>query len=326
MDDFQKLKQIIFSNRSFLLTTHINPDADAIGSQLAFYEILRKLNKEVFAVNHSSTPYFLQFLDSNNVIEKFDQQNHSQLFQKVDVIILLDLNQTNRIVKMENYFREFAGIKVCIDHHQDPENAFDYIFGNTEYSATGEIIYDFIKSTKIVELDYNIAVQLYTAIMTDTGSFRFERTTSKVHLIAAELLEYGVNPTEIYDKIYSQNHFSKIKLLGEALKTIQLDDTKQIAYMIITNTDIKNTGADESEVDGFVNFCLSIEGVKIGILFFELKDGIKVSFRSKGKIPVNKLAAEFNGGGHLNASGTRLFNVTIEEYLPKIIKAAQNYL
>lgn len=326
MNNFEQLKKIILSHKSFLLTTHVNPDADAIGSQLAFYEILRKLGKTVYTVNHSSTPYFLKFLDPKNVIEKFDEKKHSKLFEEVDVVILLDLNQSKRIARMENYFLKFHGIKICIDHHQDTENIFDCVIGDVSYSATGEIIYDFIKSTNIVELNYRLALQLYTAIMTDTGSFRFERTSPKIHLIAAELLKLGVNPTKIYDEVYDQSHFSKIKLLGETLNTITLDSTKQIAFMIVTHDALRRTGAEEADVDGFVNYCLSIKGVKIGILFYELKDGVKISFRSKGNIPVNKLAAEFGGGGHLNASGTRLFNTTIQDNIDKVVKAAQNYL
>ncbi len=326
MPDFEKLKSIIESNNSFLLTTHVNPDADAIGSELAFYEILKKLNKKAFIINHSPTPYFLEFMDRDKVIERFDEQKHSKIFDEVEAIVLLDLNQANRVARMEKRVRDFQGTKVCIDHHQDPESFSDYFFGNTDFSATGEILYDFVKETGIVELDYDIAFQLYIAIMTDTGSFRFERTSPKIHLMTAELLKLGVDPTEVYDEVYNQGHFSRIKLLGEALNSVTLDSTKQIAYMTITKEALNRTGSIEADVDGFVNYCLSIKDVKIGILFYELKDGIKVSFRSKGKIPVNKLAAEFGGGGHINASGTRLFNTTISENVDKIIKAAQKYL
>jgi phosphoesterase RecJ-like protein len=227
---------------------------------------------------------------------------------------------------MENAFRNFNGMKLCIDHHQDPEDFVNHFFGGTNYSATGEIIFDFIEQTKIVEFDKRIAELLYAAIMTDTGSFRFERTSPKIHRIAARLLEYDVNPTEIYDKIYNQFLFGRVKLLGETLSTIQIDSTKQIAYMEITKADLERNLATEADIDGFVNYCLSIKDIKIGILFYELKDGIKISFRSKGEIPVNKLAYEFNGGGHMNASGARLFNITINDIKEKVISSAQNYL
>jgi phosphoesterase RecJ-like protein len=326
MNDFSLLKKIIDEHNSFLLSTHVNPDADALGSELAFYLILKKLSKKVKVVNHSSTPYNLEFLDEEKVIEKFDETVHGKIFDDAEVFILLDLNQANRIVKMEKGFRSFKGIKVCIDHHQDPENVFDNYFGSTDYSATSEIIYEFIEQTKIIEVDYAIALQLYAGIMTDTGSFRFDRTNPRIHRIMAELLETGVNPTKVYDKIYDQFKFARVKLLGEALSSIELDSTKQIASMSIKREALLRTGATEADIDGFVNYCLTIQGVRIGILFYELKDGIKISFRSKGEIPVNKLAIEFGGGGHTNASGTRLFNANIEEYKEKVITAAQRYL
>ena len=326
MTDFSSLKKIIDEHNSFLLSTHVNPDADALGSELAFYLILKKLGKKIRIINHSSTPYNLEFLDEQNVIEKFDETIHKNVFDETEVFILLDLNQANRIVKMEKSFREFKGVKICIDHHQDTENIFDHMFGGTEYSATSEIIYDFIEETKIVELDKVIALQLYAGIMTDTGSFRFDRTSSRIHHIMAELLDRGVNPTDVYDKIYDQFKFGRVKLLGYTLSTIQLDSTGQIAYMIIKRDLLEQTGSTEADIDGFVNYCLTIQGVKIGILFYELKDGIKISFRSKGEISVSKLAKEFEGGGHTNASGIRLFNTTIEEVKEKIISAAQRYL
>jgi bifunctional oligoribonuclease and PAP phosphatase NrnA len=326
MDNFSILKDLIKNHKSFLLTTHVNPDADAIGSQLALYEILHRLGKNIKVVNYSATPYNLEFLDPGNIIEKFDETKHLDLFDMVDCIIALDLNQANRVVKMEKGIRNFSGTKVCIDHHQNPENFTNYFFGGTEYSATGEVVFDFIEQTGIVEIDYRLAELLYSAIMTDTGSFRFEKTSSKIHKVIAQLLETGINPTDIYDKIYDQFEFSRIKLLGEALSTINLDDTKQIAFMEITKEDMSQSGATEADIDGFVNYCLSIKNVKIGILFYELKDGVKISFRSKGTIPVNKLAAEFNGGGHTNASGARLFNTTINDIRNKIITKAKQYL
>ena len=196
----------------------------------------------------------------------------------------------------------------------------------SEYSATGEVIYDFIDQTKIIELNKRIADLLYAAIMTDTGSFRFDRTTSKIHLIAARLLECGVNPTEMYDKIFDQFKFGRLKLLGEALSTLQIDSTQKIAAMTITRESLAKNNATEADIDGFVNYCLSIQNVLVGILFYELKDGIKISFRSKGSIPVNKLANDFGGGGHINASGVRLYNTSIDDMMEKVISAAQKYI
>lgn len=326
MNQFSQLKKNIDGHNTFLLSTHVNPDADALGSELAFYLILKKLGKTIRIVNHSATPYNLEFLDEEKVVEKYDTANHENIFNESEVFVLLDLNQASRIIKLENGFRSFSGVKVCIDHHQEPENVFDLYVGSTDFSATSEIIYDFIKSTGVVKIDHSIALQLYAGIMTDTGSFRFERTSPKIHNIIAELLRTGINPTDIYDKIYNQFRSGRVKLLGEALSTISVDSTGQIAYMVITKEALQRTGTTEADIDGFVNYCLTIQGIRIGILFHELRDGVKISFRSKETIPVNKLAAEFNGGGHINAAGSRLFNVKIEDVEDKIVAAAQKYL
>lgn len=324
--DFKKLSYIIEENNSFVITSHVNPDADAIGSELALYLLLKKINKEVRVINHSKTPYNLDFLDKEKVIEKYDAGIHKEVLNNADVLFALDLNQSNRLAGMEQNFIESGGAKVCIDHHTDSGNFVDYEFIDSAYSATGEIIYDLIESTKLVELDYDIALQIYAAIMTDTGAFKYDRTTPKVHQIAARLLQTGVKPDYVFDQIYDQSRLSKIKLLGESIASIKLNDSGEIGYQVITREMLERTKAKESEVDGFVNYCLMIKGVKIGLLFFELNDGIKISFRSKGKIPVNKLAAEFGGGGHLNAAGTRLFGGRLNNYVEKVVAAAEKYL
>lgn len=326
MNNFAELKKVIEENNSFILTTHVNPDADALGSELAMYEMLTRLGKKVFIINHSATPYNLEFLDFKKNIQKYDEEKHNKLFNDADVLVLLDLNQTNRVVSMERIVKEFSKTKVCIDHHQNPENFADIFIGGSESAATGEIIYDLIKQTGIIELDYKIAYQLYAAIMTDTGSFRFERTSPKIHSITAELLSLGVDPVEVYDKIFNQFHFGRVKLLGRALSSMQIDSTGKIAYMLLTEEQQKECNSVEADVDGFVNYCLTVQGVLIGILIYELNDGLKVSFRSKGSIPVNKLAAEFGGGGHVNASGARLFDVDIKSIKDKVIEAAQKYI
>ncbi|HEX2960702.1 MAG TPA: bifunctional oligoribonuclease/PAP phosphatase NrnA [Ignavibacteriales bacterium] len=326
MIDFSYLAKIIRENHTFLITTHVNPDADAIGSEVAFYKILKQLGKTAYIVNHSAVPYNLTFLDTDNVIQKYDAEKHARLLNDVDVLAALDLNNPKRLVRMEDTFVNSTRTKICIDHHQNPAAFVNHFFVDADYSSTGQIIYDLINETGIVKLDYSTALPIYAAIMTDTGSFRFDRTTPAIHMIVARLLEAGVDPNYVYDQIYDQSHFGKIKLLGESLSSIRLAADNRIAYMVITREALDRSGAQEAEVDGFVNYCLSIRGVKIGMLFFELKDGIKVSFRSKGKIPVNLLAEEFGGGGHTNASGIRLAGAALNDHVAQIVEAAEKYL
>ena len=324
MIDFELLKKIISDSNSFLITTHVNPDADAIGSEIALYVILKELGKKVFIVNYSETPYNLQFLDKSGAIETYDEGKHNPVINSVDVIIALDFNKWDRTVKMKQALTQSKALKICIDHHLDPENFADHFFIDTNYSACGEIIYDFLKKTEIVNMTYELAYPLYAAIMTDTGSFRFERTTQELHMIAAEMLKLGVIPGEVFDKIYDQSKFSKFKLLGRSLNSLKLSGN--VSYMILTQKDFIETGAEESDTDGFVNFALSVENVKLGILFVELEEGFKVSFRSKGNISVNQLAREYGGGGHTNAAGARFFKDNLYEMMPEILNKAAEYV
>jgi len=326
MIDFQKLSKIILNNNSFLVTTHVNPDADAIGSEVALGNILRELNKEYFIINHSETPYNLLFLDNKNEIQQYDANKHNFIFEKVDVLVCLDFNRSDRVVSMRDSLIKSKKTKIVIDHHTDPENFCNYYFIDQSYSSTGEILFHLIKNTAIVKLNYQTAKPIYAAIMTDTGSFRFERTNSALHLIAAELLNEGVIPSEVYDNIFDQSQFGKIKLLGNALNSLKLfGEQEQIGYMIITQNDFFKFKALESDTDGFVNFALSIKGVTVGLLFIELKDGFKVSFRSKGNIPVNEIAKQWGGCVHLNASGARLKETLTEKFIYEILKQTEKY-
>ncbi len=325
--DFNLLEEIILQNKSFVLTTHVNPDADAIGSEIAFYKILKHFNKEVRIINHSSTPYNLVFLDENKVIEKFNSEIHSDIIKNMDVIVFLDFNNISRTVSMSDYLSTSNAKKICIDHHQSPGNSADYYFLDTEVSATGEIILDFLMSKHKDLINQEIAIPIYAAIMTDTGSFRFERTTPKLHRDVAFLIEKGANPVEIYDKIYDQNKFSKIKLLCRALNSIHLLNNNKIAYMIISQRDLIETTAEECDTDNFVNYNLSIDGVILGLLFIELNNGFKVSFRSRGNVRADLIAKNFGGGGHKNAAGARFYNQGMnEKMINKILNNSIEYL
>ncbi len=326
MIDFELLASVIRNNDNFVITTHVNPDGDAIGSEMGLYYVLKQQNKNVKIINHSATPYSLQFLDDQNVIEKYFPVTHDEIIKNADVIFFLDLNVLGRVVSMTEVCKASKAKKIVIDHHLDPEEFYDLAFTDKRVSATGEIIYDLIKKTNLAELNFEIAQALYASIMTDTGSFRYDRTTPKVHKIAAEFLSLGVDSEFVADQLFDKGSLGRLKLLGKALTSLSLNNNGQICSMVITKKDLEETKADESDIEGFVNYTLSINGVKIGLLFYELAEGFKISFRSKGNIPVNKLAAEFGGGGHLNAAGARFNGKKMNEYLPRVIERAEEYL
>ncbi len=326
MITFIELAELIKENQKFVLTCHVNPDADAIGSEMAFYYILKSLNKEVKIINHSATPENILFLDKNNIIEQYYSDKHDEIIKNCEVIVLLDLNNISRTKSLETIIRNANKTMICIDHHEYPDNFTENMVIDTNSSATGEILFNFINESKIIKLDYKIAYVLYAAIMTDTGSFRYERTTAKTHRIIADFLDLGVIPGEIHEQIYDNSGYGKLKLLGDVLTTLHLNELKNVSYMVITQDMIKQNNVDESEVDGFVNYCLSIAGVLVGILFFELSDGFKVSLRSRGNVPVNILAKKYGGGGHYHASGIRFINEKLEKYISVLIKEAEEFI
>ncbi|MEN8192990.1 MAG: bifunctional oligoribonuclease/PAP phosphatase NrnA [Bacteroidota bacterium] len=326
MNSFNLINDIIQNNNKFVITTHVNPDGDAIGSELALARYLEKLGKEVRIINHSPTPQFLLFLLGNNEeIELFDSSKHAELISSSDVIFSLDLNQLSRAGSMEEELRTSKAKKVCIDHHEFPEEFADVMLIDTNKSSTGEIIYNFLINSNF-QIDYDVALPLYVAIITDTGSFRFDRTTPDVHRLTAQLLETGIDPKFVYREVYEQGTANRIQLLGIALSSLTIADEGKISYMVISKSDLTKTETDEEDVEGFVNYNLTIKGVEVGIFFFEMDDVVKVSFRSVKKVPVNELAKRFNGGGHFHAAGARIHGLELKSAIEKVLNEANKFV
>jgi len=323
---YNKIIEIINKYDNFVITTHVNPDGDAIGSELALARLLKDLGKNVKIINHSATPDYLLFmLNYDKEILQFNPEEHLKLISNANVIFTLDLNSLNRTKSLENYIRESTAVKICIDHHEFPENFYSLSIIDTNSASTGELIYYLIKKFNL-KLTYNYALPIYVAIVTDTGSFKYERTTPELHKIAAELLEAGVIPKEVHHNVYEQGSLNRIKLLGKTLNSLEVVGNNKIAYMVIRRKDLQETDSKEEDIEGFINYTLSIKDIEIGLLFFELKNGFKTSLRSSSKIPVNKLAAEFGGGGHFFAAGLRMNNINIDEGIKLIIPKAKEYL
>ncbi len=325
-DNISNIISKIKSKKDFIITTHVNPDGDAIGSELALARYLQILGKNVTIINHSPTPDYLMFmLNSNDTILEFNAEQHSNLIKNTDVIFTLDLSQLSRTKSLEDFIRKSNASIICIDHHPLPEDYADFSLVETTSSSTGELIYKLIKQSE-AEITLDIALPLYVAIMTDTGSFKYERTTANLHRIIAELLDAGVVPIKIHQAIYDQGSASRIQLLGRAFNSLVITGDGKLAYMKISRKDLKETNSKEEDVEGFVSYTLSIKGVEVGLFFFELENGFKISLRSATSVPVNKLAAEFNGGGHFFAAGVRLEDKNMEETLPKVIETAVKYI
>jgi phosphoesterase RecJ-like protein len=323
--NFDLFYQTIEENRSFIITTHVNPDGDAIGSAMALFHFIASFNKDVHVINCSQTPKYYKFLDTNNVIIYFCEE-YENLLAQVDVIIYVDLNDPDRTKKMSLFTLASRATKIIIDHHEANKKFADIEFTDAKASSTGEIIYKLISHKHNSLIDYKIAQCLYSAIITDTQSFHLPCATSEVYRISADLIDKGANPSFIYKQIFESNAPNRIFLLSEVLSQMKLIEKDRIVYFVVTQEMFYRTASNESDIDNFINYGLQIETAEIVMLFVELKDGFKVSFRSLPHIPINNLAKEFGGNGHKNAAGARLINVPIQTMLPKILESAKKYL
>ncbi|MGA9365262.1 MAG: bifunctional oligoribonuclease/PAP phosphatase NrnA [Bacteroidota bacterium] len=323
---FEKCKQVIDGNKSFVLTTHVNPDGDGIGSEVALAACLRKRGKQASIINHSETPPNYTFLDPKNEILHFNPSLHAEKVRIADVIFIVDTNQLSRLRSMEPYVRESKAVKICIDHHLDKDDFADLYLIDEPATATGEILYHLIQYLDGGNIDDETARALYTAIMTDTGSFRFPKTDPEIHQIAAHLIRLGADPPKIFQEVYERTNLNTVQLLGQALSNLKTAHDGRVAYMVITRQMFKETGTKEYQTESFIDHTMRISGVQIGLLFNELNGGVKISFRSKGDIPVNELAKEFGGNGHLNAAGARMAGKKLEDTIRAVLERSVKYL
>ncbi len=277
-------------------------------------------------LNHSPLPANCAFLDPKGVIGQFDGTLHANMVLNADAIIVVDANQPDRLQSLKPYVANSTAVKVCIDHHLDKLPFADLYIVDPESAATGEILYSLLLFLDKECLTPDIAVPLYVAIMTDTGSFRFPKTGATIHRIIADLLERGADPVEAYQKIYEQGTANRLQLLGHALSTLQLAHGGKVAHMSVTWEMFRQTGTTEEDIENFINYTLTIAGVQIGLMFTDLHEGIKVSFRSRGDIAVNKLAQEFGGNGHKNAAGARILAARLETIRDRVLAIAEQYI
>ncbi len=325
-NEFDQFRQIVERCTKFVLTTHINPDPDAIGSEIALARYLSRRGKIVAVLNHSTTPAYCAFLDPQNVISQFDPLQHANMILDADAIIVVDANQPDRIQSLKPYVLSSTATKVCIDHHLERMPFADLYIVDEDSSATGEILYTLFSALDPESITPELAGPLYVAIMTDTGSFRFPKTDASLHRIIAELLDRGVDPASAYNHVYEQGTANRIQLLGQVLATLQTAHDGRVASMVVTREMFNRTGTNEEDTDNFINYTLVIAGVQVGLMFTELSEGIKISFRSRGEIDINKLAREFGGNGHKNAAGARIASGTIETVLLRVLERVPDYL
>lgn len=301
MNNFNEITKLLEKNNSFLITSHKNIDGDAIGSELALYFILKKLNKKPIILNQDRLPRIYNFLPDSDKVHCLED-NYINI-KNIDVGIIVDCSNFERIEETYKIFKNIKNI-INIDHHNSNKKFGKLNYIDSSASSVGEIIYDLIKFINLDLLDEKISTCLYTAIITDTGSFRYSNVSSKTFSVVSDLASQGIKPNLIADNIYNRNTYSGLKLLGKALLTLEVDESNYVSWLTITRDMLNNTEANDEEVEGIIDMARTLENTEVSILFRETKDNkIKVSFRSKGDFNVDKFAGKFNGGGHPNSSG-----------------------
>jgi phosphoesterase RecJ-like protein len=325
MQAIEAVADLIQHHQKFVLATHVNPDGDGLGSEVALAEWLAGQGKTVSILNHSATPIVYLFLDRHKRIRQFDRATDGKTVDEADIIAVMDANHPDRLGSMTQRVLESKAIKVCIDHHVDAAPFASHYLIDEDATSTGEIIYRLLLRLGGKAISPLIAQALYCAIMTDTGSFRYPRVDPEIHRIVADLIGCGADPVEIYHNVYEQWSAGRIKLLGETLAGLKTENNGQLAHVTVTRDILRRTGTTEVDTDNFTTYPMSVTGVVAGILFVELMDGIKISFRSKGDIPINELAKEFGGNGHKNAAGARVHGMTLDIVRDKVITAAAKY-
>ncbi len=323
-DPFPKFKALLKKSNNIVIVTHFNPDGDAMGSSLALYNYLVKTGKNVSVITPNDYPDFLQWLPGNKKVVEYSNNSKkaTSLIAKCDLIFTLDFNNYSRLEGLGDLLKDSAAAKILIDHHQQPDNYATLMYHDVKACSTCELIYEFIVGLggkKMIDRD--IAACLYTGIMTDTGSFRFDSVTPVTHHILAHLLETGIVPSDIHSAIYDTYSESRVRLLGYCLteKMVVLPEY-QTAYISLSEEELNRFQHKKGDTEGIVNYPFSIKGIRFCAFFSEGEGKIKISFRSKGKFDVNQFARKhFNGGGHINAAGGRgnvnNLDATIKEFL-----------
>lgn len=309
--------KVLKAGKKFAVVIHINPDGDAIGSQLAFVLALKKMGKEAIAYMQKPIPDNYRFLPGSESIKVVDS-----LPESFDTLICLDIPELDRLGKFEESVKGFKRI-INIDHHICNAKYGIVNISEISASATAELVYHIIKMLDI-EMDAKMAVCLYSGIVTDTGSFQYRNTTAEAHRVVANLIENGVRAEEVTEEIYEAKTLSQVKLLGLALETMSFSSDGQISWLWITKKMKDLIGGQPNDTEGFVNYARSVKDVKVAVFFEEL-DGlnIKISLRSKiSRVDVNKIAHKFGGGGHPAAAGAVVSGTPekVEEMILKIIK------
>ena len=306
------------------LSTHVNADGDGCGSETALARLLASRNITARIVNPTPWPAMFGFLLGNDVQER--SADGARALRGVDAVIVMDVSDVARLGVLAEPVREMRTPRLVIDHHiGSDEPAGSVVLADPVACATGELVFDVAREIGLT-IDQRVAAGLYTALLTDTGGFRFSNTTPRCHAIAGYLLSAGVDPEEMYRRVYASVPLGRLRMLREALGTLEVDADHGLSWLSIPADAVERHGLRTEDLDGVVEHARSIEGTRLAIFFRDLGYGkVKVSFRSTGEVDVNQFARRFGGGGHARASGA-LIPGSLNDVMPRVLDAARAFL
>ena len=322
IQDIQEVQLLLSTPKKIAIIPHRGPDGDAMGSTLALYHFLLKNNHDAVVISPNEFPDFLAWMPGSETVKIFekDKQNCTKILDEAELIFTLDFNALHRTGEMEQVLAKLTAPFIMIDHHQKPDDYAAITYSDTAFGSTCEMIYNFISFLgKKDQIDKVIGTCIYTGILTDSGSFRFPKTTGNTHRIVAELIDLGVENTEIPTLLFDNSGFERLQLLGRALQNMKVIAEHKTAYTTLNQEELNSFNYVKGDTEGIVNYGLQIKGIHFAAIFIENKEEkiIKISLRSQGDFDVNQFARDyFHGGGHRNAAGGKS-EETMEETIEK---------
>ena len=327
--DWQVFAATIHAAQRILLTAHVRPDGDCIGSEIAMQQVLQSLGKDVRIVNPQPTPPNLAFLDPTNSIRCLADQTETDGINGIDLLFILDTRSWAQLGDMSEIVKTTKARKIVLDHHLKGDDIGAENFVDSTAEATGALVVGAVHALG-VPLTKEIAAPTFVALATDTGWFRFSSVTPQTYRIAAELVEAGADPATLYRELYEQESLGRIRLVGRILAKTESSLDGLVMCTWVTLDDLKQAGALPSDTEDVVNMLLQVNGSKVAVLLSELKENcFKASFRSRCAVDCSRLAALFSGGGHKQAAGATLdmpFDVAKQAVLNAIHTACRELI
>jgi phosphoesterase RecJ-like protein len=316
-DAAHRLEALIGAARTAALCTHVDPDGDGIGAELCLLPYVRGRGLETRVINTEPLPLRYRFLDPDGDVEVFDEARHAPFLRQADLIFVLDNSSVERLGPLTPAVRASRATTVCIDHHNVVEPFWKVNIVDQEACATGELVFQIVKALG-GRPTTRAAEAAYVSMVTDTGYFRFSKTSPRCHEAAAEMLAAGVHPPKIYAEVFERDSAALVRLSGMALAGLRVEAAGRLALITLTREQIESCGAAGEDTSDIINELLRIDGVRVAVLVKEMVSGrTKISYRSKGSLDVNRIAAGFGGGGHTNAAGA-----VLDRPLPEAIEVA----